>query len=175
MRKNKGPDINICDASESDAAEILRIQKLAFHGQGVLYDDFTLPPLVQTPEELCRDFKTHLFLKAVDLGKIVGSVRGRVEGNTCFISRLIVHPDRQNRGIGKRLMLAIEDKFKTAGRYALYTGHKSEKNLALYRSLGYHEYARKPQSDRVMLVCLEKWAEQKQTMMDIPADSAPDA
>jgi ribosomal protein S18 acetylase RimI-like enzyme len=148
--------MDIPDASVADAAAIWEIQRLAFHQQGLLYNDFTLPPLVQTLEELIRDFKTHIFLKALYDGKIVGSVRGRTEGDTCFISRLIVHPDHQNRGIGKKLMHAIESKFSGARRYELFTGHKSERNLALYQSLGYHEYDRKPQSDSVMLVRMEK-------------------
>jgi ribosomal protein S18 acetylase RimI-like enzyme len=148
--------IEICDASESDAPAILEIQKLAFHGQAILYEDFTLPPLVQKLEELIQDFKTHSFLKALYKGKIIGSVRGLAEGETCFISRLIVHPDYQNKGIGKKLMDAIENRFSGAQRYELFTGHKSEKNLALYRSLGYCKYKEKAQSDNVMLICMRK-------------------
>jgi ribosomal protein S18 acetylase RimI-like enzyme len=148
--------IDIHDATEVDSTEILEIQKLAFHGQGVVYDDFTLPPLVQTLEELVRDFRSYTFLKALVEGKIVGSVRGRCEGVTCFISRLIVHPDYQNRGIGKKLMLTVESKFNRASRYELFTGDRSGKNLALYKSLGYREFARKPQSASVTLICLEK-------------------
>jgi len=148
--------IDICEASEQDAAEMLAIQKLAFHGQGILYNDFTLPPLVQTLEELVRDFRTYAFLKALYDGEIVGSVRGRSEGGTCQISRLIVHPDYQNRSIGKKLMHAIESKFSGASRYELFTGDKSEKNLALYGKLGYRMYKKKPQSTKVMLICMEK-------------------
>jgi ribosomal protein S18 acetylase RimI-like enzyme len=148
--------IDIRDALESDAEEILEIQKAAFHQEGILYNDFSLPPLIQTLEELIRDFKAYVFLKAISDGKIVGSVRGCVEGDTFFISRLIVHPDYQNRGIGKRLMYAIENKFNGTHRYELFTGHKSERNLALYTRLGYREFARKPQSANVMLICMEK-------------------
>jgi ribosomal protein S18 acetylase RimI-like enzyme len=154
--KSNEINIAICDASEADAATIRKIQRLAFHGQGILYNDFTLPPLVQSLEELIRDFKAYAFLKAIYQGEIVGSVRGRVEGDTCFISRLVVHPDHQNRGIGKRLMHAIENKFSNASRYELFTGHKSEKNLALYGKLGYCEFERKRQGETVMLVYMEK-------------------
>ena len=122
----------------------------------MLYNDFALPPLVQTLDELIQDFREHAFLKALSDGKIVGSVRGRFESDTCFISRLIVHPDYQNKGIGKKLMHAIESRFSNARRYELFTGHKSEKNLALYTRLGYREFARKPQGANVTLICLEK-------------------
>ncbi len=153
---NSNSDINIYDATPDDAGEILEIQKLAFHGQGVLYDDMNLPPLAQTLSELIRDFNDHTYLKAMYNGKVVGSVRGRAEGDTCHISRLIVHPDHQNRGIGKRLMHAIENKFQDVRRFELYTGHKSAKNLALYAKLGYSEFARKRQRDSVILINLGK-------------------
>lgn len=154
--KREEATIAIREASEADAAEILEIQKLAFHGQAVLYSDFTLPPLVQTLEELIQDFKLYIFLKALHEGIIVGSVRGRQKGDTCFISRLIVHPGHQNKGIGKMLMHAIEGKFSDESRYELFTGHRSEKNLAFYSKLGYREFQRKPQGDTVMLICMEK-------------------
>jgi ribosomal protein S18 acetylase RimI-like enzyme len=154
--KSEETSIDISAASETDASDILEIQKLAFHGQGMLYNDFSLPPLVQTLEELIQDFKTYSFLKALYNGKIVGSVRGRVERDTCFISRLIVRPDYENRGIGKKLMHSVENKFSEVRRYELYTGHKSVKNLALYGKLGYCKYNEKPQGENVTLICLEK-------------------
>lgn len=149
-------NITIRDASKADAQEILEIQKLAFQGQAVLYNDFSLPPLVQTLEELVLDFKSHAFLKAICDGKIVGSVRGCAAGDTCHISRLIVHPGHQNKGIGKMLMRAIEEKFRDVRRYELFTGHKSEKNLALYEKLGYRRYAEKSQGNKVTLIYMEK-------------------
>jgi ribosomal protein S18 acetylase RimI-like enzyme len=147
----------ICDATESDAAEILRIQKAAFLGQGMLYNDMSLPPLVQKLDELMQDFKNYSFLKALYNGKIVGSVRGHIETDTCHVSRLFVHPDFQNRGIGKKLLLAVEDKFIGAKRFELFTGHKSERNIALYEKLGYRKFRERPQGNNVTLYCMEKW------------------
>lgn len=148
--------VRIETAAVSDAAEIVDLQKLAFYNQAVLYQDFTLPPLVQTLDELLGEFTRYTCLKAVVAGRIVGSVRGRAEAGACFISRLMVLPSCQNRGIGKMLMRAIEEKFAAADRFELYTGHKSLKNLAFYSKIGYREYARKPQSDQVMLICMQK-------------------
>ncbi len=148
--------IAIGEAMEADAKAIWELQRLAFRQQAILYDDCNLPPLVQTLDELRKDFTVHTVLKAMDEGRIVGSVRGRAEGATCHVSRLIVHPEFQNRGIGKKLMLALEKKFPDAGRFELFTGHRSGKNLALYAKLGYREFARKPQSDKVTLICMEK-------------------
>lgn len=153
---NEEPIITLHDATDADAAAILSIQKAAFHGQGILYNDMTLPPLVQTLDGLIQDFKNHSFLKALYNGKIVGSVRGHVEGDTCHVSRLFVHPDFQNKGIGKKLLLAVEDKFIGVKRYELFTGHKSERNIALYEKLGYRKQGERLQGDKVLLYCMEK-------------------
>ena len=162
--KNYCPEIEIREALESDAEELLKVQKLAFQGQAVLYNDFTLPPLTQTVEELRGDFRTYLFLKAVLDGKIVGSVRGRSKGSTCRISRLFVHPDHQNKGIGRVLMSAVEEKFKSARRYELFTDHKSEKNLALYEKLGYSRFSEKPQGDKGTLIGLAKRGDSRKAL-----------
>lgn len=55
-----------------------------------------------------------------------------------------------------RQCYAIEQQFETVRRHEPYTGHQSERNLALYQSLGYHEFSRRRQSDAVTLVSMEK-------------------
>ena len=75
---------------------------------------------------------------------------------TCYVGRLIVHPEFQGRGIGTRLMLAIEAEFPEAGRYELFTGSKSENNIRLYERLGYTILRREPVADKVALVYMVK-------------------
>ena len=92
----------------------------------------------------------------IEIRNIVGSVRGSIEKGTAYIRRLIVIPEYQNKGIGKRLMQAIEQHFKSANRYELFTGHKSTRNLHLYQKLGYYEFKRMPINDSLTMVFLEK-------------------
>jgi len=68
---------------------------------------------------------------------------------------LIVHPEYQNKGIGKKLMAAVEKCFKRV-RYELFTGHQSEKNLALYEKLGYKRFREEKINDGLRFVYLEK-------------------
>src|SRR5215469_8480676 len=42
-------------------------------------------------------------------------------------------------------------------RYELFTGHRTARNLYLYRKLGYREFKRLPVNDRIVLVFLEKY------------------
>jgi GNAT superfamily N-acetyltransferase len=130
-------DIKILEADFEDLKEILEIQKSAFLSEAEIYNDYTIEPLTQTIESIQSDFKNFVFLKAMYLGNIVGSVKARDTGEYCLVARLIVRPEFQNKGIGKKLMGEIEKKFPTAKKYLLYTGFKSIKNLKLYESLGY--------------------------------------
>lgn len=148
--------MKIEEVSGEDLQEILDLQKLAFQIQGKIYDDFTIPPLIQTLEELKVDFLQQVFLKTEKNGMIIGSVRGYKMDDTSYIGRLIVHPDYQNQGIGTALMNEIEDKFSNISRFEIFTGHKSEKNLYLYKKLGYTTFKEEVVDDNLTMVFLEK-------------------
>jgi len=143
-------------ATVADAEEVLSLQKLAYKSEAEIYNDFNIPPLLQTLEEIKKDFEDQIVLKATIDGKIRGSVRAFVKEGTCYVGRLIVHPDFQNKGIGKQLMKKIEEIVKEAQRFELFTGHRSEKNLYLYQKLGYKIFKTVKASDRLNIVYLEK-------------------
>jgi phosphoribosylanthranilate isomerase len=148
--------IRVATASREDLPEILALQKLAYRSEAVLNDDFDIPPLRQTLEEIEIEFRQRVFLKTVLDGRIVGSVRAHLDEGVCYIARLIVHPDYQNRGIGSRLMAEVEVRFTDARRFELFTSQRSTRNLYLYHKLGYRDFRTEPLSDKVTLIYLEK-------------------
>ncbi|MBE0466469.1 MAG: GNAT family N-acetyltransferase [Candidatus Desulforudis sp.] len=148
--------VSVERAGVLDAEEILALQQLAYLSEAELYDEYTIPPLVETLEEIRREFARTCFLKAVVNGRIVGSVRACAKDGTCHIGRLIVHPEYQNRGLGARLMRAIENAFGSCRRFELFTGHRSAKNLYLYGKLGYTVCGERRITDRLRLVYLAK-------------------
>jgi ribosomal protein S18 acetylase RimI-like enzyme len=148
--------IDISRATEVDLITILELQKLAYRSEAEIYYDYTIPPLLQTLDELKEQFRDHIFLKAVLNDKITGSVRATEKGGTCYIGRLIVHPDNQNQGLGKKLMDEIENIFGSASRYELFTGSLSYKNISFYKKLGYKIFKFEKTSDIFELTYLEK-------------------
>ncbi len=148
--------LQIAVAIPDDAEAILSLQKHAYQSEALLYADPVIPPLTETLAEMRSRFSDHLFLKATSNGAIVGSVRGRVQGDTCLIGRLIVHSDVQGQGIGTRLLITLEAAFPHVARFELFTGQRSQRNLSLYQRLGYREYRRDYVHDRLTLVFLEK-------------------
>ena len=143
-------------ATVSDAEEILALQKLAYRSEAEIYNDFNIPPMVQTLESIEKDFENQVFLKALINGRIIGSVRAYSKEGICYIGRLVVHPDFQNQGIGTKLMNEIEKIFGTCQRFELFTGDKSERNLYLYQKLGYKLFKTANITDQTTIVYLEK-------------------
>ncbi len=149
-------------AGEKDLGQILELQKKAFHGQALIYCDFNLPSLTQTLDDLKKEFTLKTIYKVELEGKIIASIRCFIKDRILYIEKLIVDPDLQNRGIGSSVMQNIENKYAASvDRYELSTGHKSARNLHLYKKLGYKEIRREPLNDNCILIVLEKNAEPK--------------
>lgn len=144
-------------AKAEDMKEILQLQKIAYISEAEIYDDYSIPPLIQTKDEIKEEFKNHVFLKAVSENKIIGSVRAHmINSKTCYIGRLIVHPDFQNQGIGTQLMDEIEEIFRECERFELITGHNSKKNIYIYKKRGYKLFKTEKLTNNLNLVYLEK-------------------
>lgn len=141
-----------------DLAEILTLQKLAYLSEAELNQDFAIPPLTETHEQIREAYDHGIILKAVEDKslRIIGAVRGRTKENTVYIGRLIVHPELQNQGIGKQLIRQMESSFP-GYRFELFTSLRSVKNLALYQKEGYLPFKKDRLTDKVELIYLEKY------------------
>lgn len=156
MKRENAEDIVIEEATIDDMLEILNLQKKQYLSEAAIYGDYNIPPLHQTLESIRREFAMGIVLKAVKRHQIIGSVRAYEAKKTCFIGKLIVASDYQNQGIGQKLMSEIEGYFECVDNYELFTGIKSEKNLYLYKKMGYQKFKRQIVSDTLTLVFLRK-------------------
>ena len=73
----------------------------------------------------------------------------------------MVHPDYQKQGIGKKLMMGLEEYFPSCDRFDLYTGSESSGNIRLYESLGYQQYRIEMIRENIEFVFLEKMNDKK--------------
>ncbi|GAA4962753.1 GNAT family N-acetyltransferase [Kineococcus glutinatus] len=144
-------------AGPEDAGELLVLQRAAFAEEARRYGDPGLPAMVEPVAELSAALAAGPALKAVAGGRVVGSVRGRVEAGVLHVGRLVVAPDRRGRGIGGALLSALERAVAgAAARAVLFTGSRSAGNLRLYARHGYAEERREEVGRGVVLVHLGK-------------------
>ncbi len=155
-----GMSVTISTAGDDDAEKILKLQYLCYQSEAELYGDYSIEPLTQTLADLCTELSQGCVLVARLGQEVVGSVRGTVDADgTARIAKLIVHPRMQRHGLGGRLLRAIEERLaaeREAKRFQLFTGHRSEGNLRLYRRLGYAQTRTEQVNRRLSLITLEK-------------------
>lgn len=147
--------IGITKAEPEDLEKLLELQYSAYQSEAQIYDDYSIQPLTQTLSEVKEEFHKGVILKAVSDGMIVGSVREYADGNTVHIGKLMVHPDYQGKGTGRRLLSAIESVLYRK-RFELFTGSQSERNLHLYESAGYTRFYEEADKAGVIDIYLEK-------------------
>ncbi len=146
----------IVKAEKEDLQKILDLQYLAYQSEARLFDDEDIPPLKQTLADVENEYQKGLILKALDEDKtIIGSVRAFCDNGTVYIGKLMVHPSKQGQGIGTQLLLEMEKQYPKQ-RYELFTSTRSEKNIALYRKLGYKIFDEEQVTGELRFVYMEK-------------------
>ena len=148
--------MNIIKAEKEDLQRILDLQYLAYQSEAMLFGNQDIPPLKQTLADVEDEYQKGLILKALDENKvIIGSVRAFCDNGTVYIGKLMVHPSKQGQGIGTQLLLEMEKQYPQQ-RYELFTSSRSEKNIALYKKLGYKIFDEEQVTEELRFVYMEK-------------------
>ena len=132
-------DVVVSAAKPADAGELLTLQRAAFMAEGRLNGSMSIPPLTQTLDELAASLRTPGTVLVARAGsRIVATVRGSLrEDGTWWVSRLMVAPDQQRRGLGTALLRRILEAAPPGAPAGLLTGAASRRNLDLYRRFGF--------------------------------------
>jgi N-acetylglutamate synthase-like GNAT family acetyltransferase len=129
--------MKIMEANRKDLPEIFVVQKMAFYAVGKFYNNFRIHPLIVGIDELEMDFHKYTYFKVMEEKSIIASARTYMEADCCKIENVIVLPYYQKRGIGKKLMTFIEDKYNNCASFELFTGKASPGNVEFYLKQGY--------------------------------------
>jgi ribosomal protein S18 acetylase RimI-like enzyme len=94
-------------------------------------------PLVADYGELISQGRVHV----LENGEIDALIVLEALESVLLVENVAVRPDRQGRGLGRRLMAFAEFRARSLGLPALrlYTNEKMTSNIGLYESLGYRE------------------------------------
>jgi ribosomal protein S18 acetylase RimI-like enzyme len=147
---NTPGDLEIMQADPQDYPGLWALQLSAYATEALLYDE-PIPPVIQSQEEAIADCQRSQVLKACLDGRIVGSIRCRLQKGTCHIAKLMVLPEYRIRGIGTQLLQAVE-RAVPGVRYELFTGSRSVGNIRLYEKNGYRIFAADAANQLVYMV-----------------------
>lgn len=152
-------EVEILRAQVVDLPDIRRLQQEAYLSEARLLNNYAIPPLTQTLEDIRDEFSRGVILKAVTPEQgIIGSVRGFAKDGTVHIGKLMVRPDFQGKGIGARLLAAMEAAYPHS-RYELFTSDKSATNIRIYEKAGYAVFDERQAAPDLRFVYLEKAGE----------------
>jgi tRNA (guanine37-N1)-methyltransferase len=125
-------------AVPADAGEILTLQRACWVTEALVNDDLGIPALHESLEDVATGLGEWTTWVVRSHGRLVGSVRGRLERDVWEIGRLMVAPDLRGRGLGRVLLEHAEAAAPAAAAtYRLVTGKRSEANLRRYQRAGY--------------------------------------
>lgn len=156
------------------AGEVLTVQRAAYVTEAQRYGAPDIPPLRETLDALRADLaeadSRRLVARAAWLGpRLVGSVRGRVDGTRMEIARLTVAPDVQGRGIARALLAAVHAAAPPGVVTSwLVTGARSDDNIRVYTAAGYRPTGTVVDAAGVGLVRMER------ALADPATEPAPD-
>ena len=126
-------------AARGDAGELFTLQRACWWQEAEANALWDIPALHESLEQVTADLERWTtFVLRAEGGRLVGSVRGRLEGEDWFIGRLMVAPDLQGQGLGRWLLSRAEEAApRDARRITLVTGARSERNLRMYHRAGF--------------------------------------
>ena len=149
----------IVPADLADAPTLLALQKLAFEPEARACRTREIPPLQETVAGIEAHIRTATVLKAMAGDRLVGAIRGIAgDDDSCLIRVLVVAPDQQGRGLGARLLQAIEDAHPRVERFELTTNMIMVGNVRFYLRNGYEVVEQVQHAPTIRLAFMRKIA-----------------
>ena len=147
---------SISRAILEDAPTMLDLQRRAFAEEGRRSGSQDIPPLTEPLHAVAEHIQKQTALVARDNGKIIGMIRGIVNGQVCTIRALAVEPAYRGQGIGSALLNALERTLPDVARFDLTTNTVMEGNVPFYERHGYRTIELTRHSDLVTLAQMTK-------------------
>lgn len=150
-------EVTISKTQLYEIDELLNIQKYCFAEDLSMYEDFETSPVTETREKLESNINLFYHFTIYLNNCIVGGVDVRkLDEKRLRLSKLFIAMDHQNKGIGKKILGMIEDKFLPTKNWTLYTPYLNFRNQHFYEKLGYQKIDEVQVTNKLRLFKYEK-------------------
>jgi tRNA (guanine37-N1)-methyltransferase len=145
-------DVSLRRAEPGDAGELYTLQRACWLQELEANPQARIPALEESLDDVRRWLGDREVLVARSRGRLVGAVRGLLRDGDWHVGRLMVAPDLQGAGLGRRLLAEVEALAPPGvASYVLFTGAGSKRNQRMYRQAGYR-LAGRPEDGVVRMV-----------------------
>jgi len=130
--------LDLAPATRADAGELFTLTRACWIQEQWANPGVTIPALGESLDDLVNSLDAWTTWVARAGGRLVGSCRGRAEGEVWDVGRVMVAPDLQGRGLGRYLLDLVEQAAPAeVTSYQLFTGAGSVDNVRMYKKAGY--------------------------------------
>ncbi len=130
-------------AEPADSGELWTLQRACWLQEAQANETLAIPALTESFADVRDSLSVWDVYVVRSHGRLVGSVRARLQGGQWEIGRIMVAPDVQGRGLGRWLLEFAEAQAPAeATSFSLFTGAASRGNLRMYRRAGYRTLPR---------------------------------
>ena len=130
--------LDLAPATRADAGELFTLTRACWIQEQWANPGVTIPALGESLDDLVNSLDAWTTWVARAGGRLVGSCRGRAEGEVWDVGRVMVAPDLQGRGLGRYLLDLVEQAAPAeVTSYQLFTGAGSVDNIRMYKKAGY--------------------------------------
>jgi tRNA (guanine37-N1)-methyltransferase len=131
-------ELDVRPATRADAGELFTLTRACWLQELWANPGVVIPALEESLDDQVRSLDQWTTFVVRSGGRLVGSVRGRADGVVWDVGRIMVAPDLQGRGLGRRLLPLVEEAAPaTVTSYSLVTGAGSADNIRMYKKAGY--------------------------------------
>lgn len=130
--------------------QIYQLQKKAYRVEAELIQFYSIPPLVETIEQLSSVEES--FYGYIVAGELKGAISVTVNENQVEICRLMVDPSCFRKGVGRHLLQHIENVYLRIRQFSVTTGVKNTPAVQLYESEGYRQQSIEKREKNVAIV-----------------------
>ncbi len=125
-------------ATPADVGELFVLQMCCWVQELHANPGVRIPALHEDLDDVRRSLADWTWLVLRRGGRLVAAARGRAEGGSWDVGRLMVAPDLQGQGLGRFMLAEIEAAAPPAvSSYSLFTGASSTDNIRMYKKAGY--------------------------------------
>ena len=148
---------NLVPSKHSEANELLKIQKEAFHSDLIKYKDYHTSPATESLDYFFFRMQNSLHYSIFVDGRLAGGIcLVKQTKNHYYLYRIFLGSEFHNKGLGSKILQQLERQFPKVKKWSLDTPMDNRRNRHFYEKFGYKKTGEQQINEYLTLINYEK-------------------